>query len=70
MVGRDIGTVVLSDAGLKVYLDASVNVRARRRHEQLRNSGSDMTYETVLEDDCEVDRESDSPGLGYGFRSG
>jgi cytidylate kinase len=36
MAGRDIGTVVLPDAGLKVYLDASVAVRARRRAEQLR----------------------------------
>ncbi|MDA1281303.1 MAG: (d)CMP kinase [Chloroflexi bacterium] len=50
MVGRDIGTVVLSDAGLKIYLDASVEVRARRRHAQLGKSGSGLTYETVLED--------------------
>ncbi len=50
MVGRDIGTVVLSDAGLKVYLDASADVRARRRHEQLMESGSDMEYEAVLAD--------------------
>ena len=50
MVGRDIGTVVLSDAGLKIYLDASVGVRARRRHAQLRESGSDVAYETVLTD--------------------
>lgn len=50
MVGRDIGTVVLSDAGLKIYLDASADVRARRRHEQLLESGSDMDFETVLAD--------------------
>ena len=50
MVGRDIGTVVLSDAGLKIYLDASADVRARRRHGQLIESGSDMEYETVLAD--------------------
>lgn len=50
MVGRDIGTVVLSDAGLKIYLDASADVRARRRHGQLVESGSDMEYETVLAD--------------------
>lgn len=50
MVGRDIGTVVLSDAGLKVYLDASADVRARRRHEQLMESGSGMEYEAVLAD--------------------
>lgn len=50
MVGRDIGTIVLSDAGLKIYLDASADVRARRRHEQLLESGSDMDFETVLAD--------------------
>ncbi len=50
MVGRDIGTVVLSEAGLKVYLDASVDVRARRRHVQLLEAGSDIEYETVLGD--------------------
>lgn len=50
MVGRDIGTVVMSGAGLKIYLDASVEERARRRHEQLVDSGSDIAYETVLED--------------------
>lgn len=50
MVGRDIGTVVLSEAGLKVYLDASVDVRARRRHIQLLEGGSDIEYETVLGD--------------------
>jgi cytidylate kinase len=39
MAGRDIGTVVLPDADLKVYLDASREVRARRRAEQLREAG-------------------------------
>jgi cytidylate kinase len=50
MVGRDIGTVVLSGAGLKIYLDASVDIRARRRYDQLQESGSDIEYETVLKD--------------------
>lgn len=50
MVGRDIGTVVMSGAGLKIYLDASVEVRARRRHDQLQESGSDISYQTVLND--------------------
>lgn len=50
MVGRDIGTVVLMEAGLKVYLDASVEVRARRRHVQLDKAGTDIKYETVLGD--------------------
>ena len=39
MAGRDIGTVVLPHADLKIYLDASVAVRAARRVEQLRSSG-------------------------------
>ena len=39
MLGRDIGTVVLPDAPLKVYLDASIDERARRRHEELQQNG-------------------------------
>ena len=35
MVGRDIGTVVMPDAELKIYLDASVQVRAERRYQEL-----------------------------------
>jgi cytidylate kinase len=48
MVGRDIGTVVLPDADLKVYLDASVEERARRRWREERARGEDSEYETVL----------------------
>ncbi|MBI2886775.1 MAG: (d)CMP kinase [Chloroflexi bacterium] len=50
MVGRDIGAVVLPDAALKVYLDASPQERARRRHQQLRADGADVAYQAVLED--------------------
>ncbi len=39
MAGRDIGSVVLPDADLKIYLDASRDVRARRRAEQMRAAG-------------------------------
>ena len=49
MVGRDIGTKVLPDAGLKVFLLASAEERARRRHEQLLARGEDITYAEVLE---------------------
>ena len=49
MVGRDIGTVVLADADLKVYLDATPATRARRRYLELRDAGRDVTYEEVLE---------------------
>ena len=48
MAGRDIGTVVLPWAGLKVFLEASVHERARRRHSELLARGLDISYETVL----------------------
>lgn len=50
MAGRDIGTVVLPEADLKVYLDASLDERARRRHAEFESSGRDVTHELVLED--------------------
>ena len=48
MVGRDIGTVVLPSADLKVYLDAGVVERARRRWRELQARGEDAEYEAVL----------------------
>lgn len=48
MVGRDIGTVVLPDADIKIYLDASVEERARRRWQEELARGDDSDYETVL----------------------
>jgi cytidylate kinase len=56
MVGRDIGTVVLPDAPLKIYLDASPEERARRRHNEIRQRGEDVTYEAVLADVLRRDR--------------
>lgn len=50
MDGRDIGTVVLPDAQVKVYLTASAQVRARRRHAELVQKGEQMTYEQILAD--------------------
>ena len=50
MAGRDIGTVVLSNADLKVYLDASVEERARRRFAELSALGMELTEEDVLRD--------------------
>lgn len=50
MVGRDIGTVVLPDADLKIYLDASVEERALRRHREFEALGRDASREAVLED--------------------
>ena len=50
MVGRDIGTVVLPDAPLKIYLDASPEERARRRYEERRDRGESVSYEDVFAD--------------------
>lgn len=50
MVGRDIGTVVLPNAEIKLYLDASVEERARRRHLELINRGKQSDFEFVLDD--------------------
>jgi (E)-4-hydroxy-3-methyl-but-2-enyl pyrophosphate reductase/cytidylate kinase len=47
--GRDIGTVVLPDADLKIFLTASVEERARRRWRELREKGENISYEEVLE---------------------
>lgn len=49
MVGRDIGTVVLPEADLKIYLDASVEERARRRYEEGLARGEKLQAEKVLE---------------------
>jgi len=48
MVGRDIGTVVLPEAPLKIYLDASVEERARRRQKEIRSRGESAEFEQVL----------------------
>jgi cytidylate kinase len=47
MVGRDIGATVLPDAGLKIYLDASLAVRARRRYDELRARGEPVDLAAV-----------------------
>ena len=50
MAGRDIGTVVLPDAELKIFLDATVEERARRRWEETRNrSDGEIDYRDVLD---------------------
>lgn len=50
MVGRDIGTVVLPEAELKIYLDASLKVRAQRRCLERRGRGECPNFEDVLAD--------------------
>jgi cytidylate kinase len=56
MVGRDIGTVVLPEAELKIYLDASVEERARRRFEEVRKRGEAQTYLDILASMCYRDQ--------------
>lgn len=58
--GRDIGTVICPEAEAKLFVTASPEVRAHRRHAELRAAGSDMTYPEVLEDVRQRDaRDSD-----------
>lgn len=50
MDGRDIGTCVLPNAKLKIYLTASVEVRAQRRYKELIEKGQDCDYEEIKHD--------------------
>ena len=50
MDGRDIGTVVLPDATVKIFLTASVEERAMRRFRELEQRGTPESYEKVLEE--------------------
>ena len=50
MVGRDIGTVVLPDAKLKIYLTASLHARAKRRQAELEALGSGVDFEATMQD--------------------
>jgi cytidylate kinase len=56
MAGRDIGTVVLPGADLKIYLDASIEERAKRRHADFVASGHEASAAAVLEDIRRRDR--------------
>ena len=50
MDGRDIGTVVLPNATVKIFLTASAEIRAERRYKELIEKGSEVTFEEVFED--------------------
>ncbi len=56
MAGRDIGTVVLPEADLKVYLDASAEERAKRRYHEIIQRGEKADYEEILQKVLERDR--------------
>ena len=65
MEGRDIGSVVLPSAGLKIFLNASVQERARRRHLELVQKGEEISMAEVIEEVEARDRQdstrADSP---------
>lgn len=65
MEGRDIGTVVFPNADVKVYLDANLKERVRRRLEEVRAKGDPISEETLTEQMAERDRRdstrSDAP---------
>jgi len=54
--GRDMGTVVFPDAGLKIYLTASAEERARRRHKQLKEKGLDVSLAALSQEIRERDQ--------------
>jgi cytidylate kinase len=56
MVGRDIGTVIMPDADLKIWLEASVDERARRRLSDLERAGNPHTFQQVRDDLVARDR--------------
>ena len=63
--GRDIGTVICPQAEAKLFVTASPEIRARRRHKELRERGLEVDFDTVLADVCERDardmNRSDAP---------
>jgi cytidylate kinase len=56
MVGRDIGTVVLPEADLKIYLEASVEERARRRYKEVLDRGGQASMDAIRNNLMERDR--------------
>tara|TARA_Y100001936_G_C16093841_1_gene689516 strand:- start:2802 stop:3365 length:564 start_codon:yes stop_codon:yes gene_type:complete len=60
MVGRDIGTVVLPEAPLKIYLTATARTRAERRYKDFVSAGEDVDFEEILKSMEERDRADSS----------
>lgn len=56
MDGRDIGTYVLKDAAVKIFLTATAEERAKRRYDELRAGGSAVSYDAIYNDMLERDR--------------
>ena len=64
MEGRDIGTYVFPNAELKIYLDADVDERAKRRYKQNQEKGINMSYEEVLENIKKRDENDKNKEIG------
>ena len=60
MDGRDIGTKVLPDAQVKIFLTASAEVRAKRRYDELVAKGDDVSFHEVLKDIEKRDRNDET----------
>ncbi len=56
MVGRDVGTVILPEADIKIFLTASVETRARRRYDEVRARGESRAYDDIVANLRERDR--------------
>lgn len=63
MDGRDIGTVILPDSDIKIFLTASDEARAMRRYKELLEKGTDVKYEDVLSELLERDRADSSRSI-------
>ncbi len=59
MDGRDIGTVVLPDARIKIFMTADPMVRARRRYDELKAKGGEVSMEQIVENVIKRDREDE-----------
>ena len=60
MDGRDIGTVIMPDAQVKIFLQAGVEERAKRRYEELKIKGQNVIYENILKEIEERDKNDSS----------
>lgn len=59
MDGRDIGTTILPNAQVKIFLTASPEVRAERRYKELKEKGVDVSYEETLADVIRRDKQDE-----------
>ncbi|HPC97500.1 MAG TPA: (d)CMP kinase [Bacteroidales bacterium] len=63
MDGRDIGTVVFPDADIKIFMTASIDVRAERRYRELRMKGQEVDYQEIKRNITERDRADETRAI-------